>query len=153
VSASVGALTAAIVAIFLTVSCAQAASPRLNLRVLPPPATIIQPKSGATSTTGASSSACAPSNQLGDECVSNPFFSTYLGAAQQCNGHILTLAELYAFKTAHPDIKGIECSADWNAAVGVIYCVDENGYVSGSGIQNQAEGLGKNPHEFRCLIQ
>ncbi len=70
----------------------------------------------------------------------------------QCNGHVLSLTEMYAFKRAHPEAKGSECTSDWNAATGTIYCVDEKGYVSGSGIQNQAEGLGKNTLLFRCLL-
>ena len=96
--------------------------------------------------------ACSASNRLGNECVSNPIFTTYLGAAMQCSGHVLSLTEMYAFKRAHPEAKGIECTSDWNAATGTIYCVDEKGYVSGSGIQNQAEGLGKNPLLFRGLL-
>ena len=95
---------------------------------------------------------CAPGNRLGQGCVSNPIFTTYLGAALQCSGHMLSLAEMYAFKHAHPEAKGIECSSDWNAATGTIYCVDDKGSITGSGLQNQAEGLGKNTLLFRCLL-
>lgn len=118
------------------------------MRMSPRPA--VSADSGSPQSPGQSS--CAPGNRLGSQCVSNPIFTTYLGAAMQCSGRVLTLTEMYAFKRAHPESKGIECTADWNAATGVIYCVDENGYVSGSGIQNQAEGLGKNTLLFRCLL-
>ena len=135
-----------------SLACAQTPPPGgqrpMMMRVQPRPAAASD--SGQSASSGQSS--CAPSNRLGAKCVSNPIFTTYLGAAMQCNGQVLTLAEMYAFKRAHPENKGIECTADWNAATGVIYCVDEKGYVSGSGIQNQAEGLGKNTLLFRCLM-
>jgi len=101
------------------------------------------------------SSGCAPSRKSSGLCFGAPQFLTYTAAAYACSqygGRLPTLGELVAYRFGPGSAEtGIDCSSDWDAGAGTLWCVGNKGAISGVGLQNQAEALSKLPAEFRCV--
>jgi hypothetical protein len=99
--------------------------------------------------------ACAFNRRSSGLCFGSPQFLTYLAAASACGeagGRLPTLGELVAYRFGSGSAEtGIDCSSDWDAGAGTLWCVGDKGQVSGTGIPNQAEGLSKVRAEFRCV--
>ena len=100
-------------------------------------------------------SGCPANRRSSGLCFGTPQFLTYMAAAYGCSlsgGRLPTLGELVAYRFGPGNAEtGIDCSSDWDAAAGTLWCVGDKGAVSGKGLQNQAEALTKLPAPFRCV--
>jgi len=79
-------------------------------------------------------------------------FGTYFSTAAHCGdngGRLPTIGELAGF-TARFAISGIECSSDFDAGAGTLWCASSNG-VSGIGLSQQVKSLYELNASFRCV--
>ena len=117
------------------------------MRVMRP---VAQPGSAPQDNSG-----CPANRRSSGLCFGTPQFLTYTAAAYDCSqigGRLPTLGELVAYRFGPGSAEtGIECSSDWDAGTGTLWCVGNKGNISGTGLQNQAEALSKLPAEFRCV--
>jgi hypothetical protein len=81
-----------------------------------------------------------------------PQFGTYFGMAAYCGdngGRLPMLGELAGFM-AHFAISGSECSSDFDAGAGTLWCASSTS-VSGTNLSQQAKSLYEVKAEFRCV--
>ena len=114
----------------------------------PPP-----PSDSSASTPDASG--CAPNRKSSGVCFGSPQFGTYAASAAYCasySGRLPTVGELIGYR-AGPGYKetGIECSSDFDAGAGTLWCVGDHGQMSGVTLEDQAATLSKKPAMFRCV--
>lgn len=81
-----------------------------------------------------------------------PTFNTYFSMAGYCGasgGRLPTLGELAGF-TAYFGVTGIECSSDFDAGAGTLWCASSTG-VSGTKLSQQVKSLYEINALFRCV--
>lgn len=130
-----------------------------NLRVVSPvKIRVLQTPTPPTETTPAPSdgapSACTDTSiEYAGMCWDKQAqFGTYFGMAAYCGdngGRLPTIGELAGF-TARFAITGIECSSDFDAGAGTLWCASSTG-VSGTGLDQQVKSLYEVKAEFRCV--
>jgi hypothetical protein len=131
-----------------------------NLRVVSPAKIrVLQTPATPTATTPSTPSTPTPSacGNFGTEYAGMCWdkqaqFGTYFSMAAHCGdngGRLPMLGELAGFM-AHFAITGIECSSDFDAGAGTLWCASSTG-VSGMGLSQQAKSLYEVKAEFRCL--
>jgi hypothetical protein len=79
-------------------------------------------------------------------------FGTYFSMAAYCGdngGRLPTIGELAGF-TARFGISGIECSSDFDAGAGTLWCASSTG-VSGKSLSQQVKTLYELNSPFRCV--
>ena len=128
----------------------------MKIRVLQTPMTAVEttPAPSDTPPSDAPPSACTDVRiEYAGMCWDKQAqFGTYFSMAAYCGdngGRLPMIGELAGF-TARFAISGIECSSDFDAGAGTLWCASSTG-VSGMGLSQQAKSLYEVSAEFRCV--
>lgn len=127
------------------------AIPPQKIRVIQPQAVAVDPAQPM------SASAPSPCTDIRTEYAGmcwdkSTQFGTYFSMAAYCGdngGRLPTIGELAGF-TARFAITGIECSSDFDAGAGTLWCASSNG-VSGKSLSQQVKSLYELNSPFRCV--
>lgn len=141
-----------------TTDSLRAVSPQ-KIRVIAPQAVQVEPAPPAAAEPTQAMSAGTPSpctdirlEYAGVCWDKTPTFNTYFAMAGHCGstgGRLPTLGELAGF-TAYFGVSGIECSSDFDAGAGTLWCASSTG-VSGTKLSQQVKSLYEINALFRCV--